>query len=944
MDESKTDRLLEREPHLAELGELIERAAAGGGGGLAAVVAPAGLGKTSLLLAARERAAAWGIHAMSARGGELERGFAFGVVRQLFEPAVSSLSRAELEDAFSGAASLTAPLLGRERARERRLSSLFPLSAGSLFPLLHAFYWLVANLAARGPFIAIVDDLHWADEQSVRWLLYLARRLEELPVLVVVAFRRGEPGASDLLDQVLADPVVVRLALDPLSEAAMASLVAETFGREPDGGFTHACYVASGGNPLFFGELAVELAALGVPPTAEAVSALELARPGGLERNVLLRLGRLPPNARALANAVAVLGDQAELRHAAALAGLDHPTALGAAEQLAQAEILDASMLLSFLHPLVRTAVYAGIPDPVRADEHGRAARLLAADSEPPERVASHFMHAHAVGDADAVASLWTAAVVACERGAPEIAARYLERALREPCSPELRPALLNRLGVAEARVGQGAAIAHLRTSLELTSGPSRRAVRALDLANALLGLGSPTDAYDLLESAIEDLGGRNRELGLHLEAQALTIGQIELTLTRRARIRFERLEPLAGETPGERLVLGALALERKLVGAPADEVLDLAERALADGRLLVEQAPDSPIFYHAVAALGGDPRAEQLLSRACQEARGRGSLLGQAIVSSVRAVLLRSSGDVRELEAEAANGLRVSREVGWRLGFPLSIGALLTALIEQGRLAEAEDALQDADMQAELPDQLYFDLVLYERGRLRAAQARPAEALMDLEEVGSREAAIGYTLHAVLWRAAAAPECMALGDHERARALAHEAVELARDRSRRSTGIALRSLALVHPDQRIELLEEAVAVLNDSPVQLEHARALVDLGGALRRAGRRAEARAPLRAGLQLAHDRGADALAERARAELAAAGTRPRSIQRSGLETLTASERRVARLAADGLSNPDIAQTLFVTVKTVETHLHRTYQKLDISSRGQLAGALGT
>ena len=192
-------------------------------------------------------------------------------------------------------------------------------------------------------------------------------------------------------------------------------------------------------------------------------------------------------------------------------------------------------------------------------------------------------------------------------------------------------PALLEiDLGVAEARVGQGAAIAHLRTSLELTSGPSRRAVRALDLANALLGLGSPTDAYDLLESAIEDLGGRNRELGLHLEAQALTIGQIELTLTRRARIRFERLEPLAGETPGERLVLGALALERKLVGAPADEVLDLAERALADGRLLVEQAPDSPIFYHAVAALGGDPRAEQLLSRACQEARGRGSLLGQ--------------------------------------------------------------------------------------------------------------------------------------------------------------------------------------------------------------------------------------------------------------------------------------------------------------------------
>ena len=416
--------------------------------------------------------------------------------------------RAELEDAFSGAASLTAPLLGRERARERRLSSLFPLSAGSLFPLLHAFYWLTANLAARGPFIAIVDNLRWADEQSVRWLLYLARRLEELPVFVVVAFRRGEPGASDLLDQVLADPVVVRLALDPLSEAAMAaSLVAETFGREPDGGFTHACYVASGGNPLFFGELAVELAALGVPLTAEAVSALELARPGGLQRSVLLRLGRLPANARALANAVAVLGDQAELRHAAALASLDNPTALGAAEQLAQAEILDASMLLSFLHPLVRTAVYAGIPAPVRADEHGRAApapsRPTASRRSGLPRTSCTLTRSEMPMQSRVCGpqpwSLASAVRPRSRRGT--WSGRCWSHARRSYAA-----LLQSILGVAEARMGQGAWIAHLRTSLELTSDPSRRAVRALDLANALLALGSPAEAYDRLKSAIEDL------------------------------------------------------------------------------------------------------------------------------------------------------------------------------------------------------------------------------------------------------------------------------------------------------------------------------------------------------------------------------------------------------------------------------------------------------
>ena len=939
---TKTSRLLEREPHLAELGALVERAYAGRGGGVAAVVAPAGLGKTSLLRALCEQAQDAGMGVVWARGGELERDFAFGVVRQLFEPAVSALSPAELADAFAGAASLTAPLLGRERSRERRMSSLFPLSADSPFPLLHAFYWLTANLAAQRPLLAVVDDLHWADEQSLRWLLYLARRLEELPMLVVVSLRSGESGSSELLDQLLAEAAVALLRLEPLSEAAVGALVAEAFGEEPDAAFTRACYMVSGGNPFLFAELALALVARGVTPAADAVSAVQVARPGGLQRSIVSRLGRLSAHAGALANAVAVLGDDAELRHASALAGLDHAAALSATEELVRAGILGPSMLLSFAHPLVRTAVYSAIAPTPRADDHGRAARLLAADGESTERAASHLMHAHAIGDPDAVVILWTAAAEARERGAPEIAARYLERALREPCPPELRPALLNELGVSEARTGQDAAIAHLRASLALSSEPVQRAARALDLANALLGSGSPNEAYDLLERTIADLAGGDRELRLQLEAQLLTVGQIELSLTGRARMRFGQLGEIAGDTPGERLVLGALALERRLAGALERDVRELAGRALAGGGLVVEQPPDSPIFYHAVGALGLDASTEELLARACADARGRGSLLGQAIASAVRAVLLRSGDDIRELESEAANALRIGREVGWRLGLPLAVAALLSALIEQGRLDAAEDTLHEAQVPAELPAQLYYGFLLYERGRLRSAETRPAEALTDFEELGRREAALGYTLHAVLWRAAAAPECVALGDQQQGRALAEEAVQLARGRGRRSIGIALRSLALVHPERRIGLLEQAIAALDGSRARVEHARALVDLGGALRRAGRRAESRAPLRAGLGLAHDSGADALAQRARLELAAAGTRQRSVPRAGVDTMTASERRVAHLAASGLSNPEIAQTLYVTVKTVETHLHRTYQKLGITSRTQLAQAL--
>jgi DNA-binding CsgD family transcriptional regulator len=155
--------------------------------------------------------------------------------------------------------------------------------------------------------------------------------------------------------------------------------------------------------------------------------------------------------------------------------------------------------------------------------------------------------------------------------------------------------------------------------------------------------------------------------------------------------------------------------------------------------------------------------------------------------------------------------------------------------------------------------------------------------------------------------------------------------------------GIALRAVALVEGGARsVDRLREAVEVLDGSPARLEHARALIDLGAALRRANRRAEARSALQNGLDMAVNCGARPLAERARTELRAAGGRSSDPAGTGLEQLTASERRVAELAAEGRSNPEIAQALFVTRKTVETHLGHVYSKLDISGRGKLARVL--
>jgi DNA-binding CsgD family transcriptional regulator len=219
-------------------------------------------------------------------------------------------------------------------------------------------------------------------------------------------------------------------------------------------------------------------------------------------------------------------------------------------------------------------------------------------------------------------------------------------------------------------------------------------------------------------------------------------------------------------------------------------------------------------------------------------------------------------------------------------------------------------------------------------------------EGVEDMLAYGKAGPALGYhgTGTVVPWRSNAALGLLALGERDHARRLAIEELDVYRDSGvARGFGVALRALALIDGgDREIELLQEAVAVLESSYARLEHARALVDLGAALRRRRRRTDARKPLHEALDLAHRCGATALVTRARDELAATGARPRRLVLSGIDALTASERRIARMAAEGLSNKEIAQALFVTVKTVETHLGHAYQKLDIASRSDLPQAL--
>jgi DNA-binding CsgD family transcriptional regulator len=269
--------------------------------------------------------------------------------------------------------------------------------------------------------------------------------------------------------------------------------------------------------------------------------------------------------------------------------------------------------------------------------------------------------------------------------------------------------------------------------------------------------------------------------------------------------------------------------------------------------------------------------------------------------------------------------------------------GYLAEILLERGELAEAQRLVEGRPAVAEQGHLLNFFRV---RGLVALHAGSPEQALTDLRAAGDRARSLRIENPAFApWRSEAALALHRLGRPQEAHELAHEELELSqRWGTARTIGISLRALGLVEGGKPGEqLLRDAVDVLADSPARLEYARALVDLGAALRRGNSRSEARQLLRRGVELAHQCGAIALVTLANEELAATGAHARTILLSGLDALTASERRVAQMAAQDMSNKEIAQALFVTVKTVEQHLGRVYRKLEISSRRQLAAALG-
>ena len=716
--------------------QALSDAARSGDGRFAVIEGSAGIGKTRLLAEARAIAGSAGMRVLAARGGEFEGEFAFGIVRQLFEPLLASAApdlRAEL---FSGPAALIEPLFGATQLA----ASQDPPAEGS-FAILHGLYWLAANVAFQQPTLLAIDDLHWADIASLRWLLYLTRRLDGVPLLVAAGTRppEGEGHDPTFVAELIGDPEAAVIRPEPLGRASIAVLARELHGLNPDEAFGAALETATGGNPLFVGAVLDAVAREGISPTAEHVPRLLEIGAQGVSRAVGLRLARLPPEALALLRAASILGDGAALRHAAALAGVE-PRELGpAAATLVRLDLLRRDDPLEFFHPVVRSAVYETLDVVERDAAHRAAAELLLQAGAPPESAAGHLLRVAPRADSFVVSTLRQAAERSLAQGAAEAAVGYLTRALDEQIDPAAQAEVLVELGFAERRTNGPAAADHLRAGLELLADPTRRCAVALELGHALWFTDRIADALAVFEQALEEVD-RKRDPDLYELLVAELISSAwwdpQTYPIAEATIGELDLDALHGGL-GSEILLGTMAHYEYRLGLRHELAIKLARRALAPGNL---PASGSLAFYlrgDGAPAGGVADEAVSAFNHAVAQARRRGDIFNVAFMLMWRGQCQTDRGDLRAAVADLREAIELSVAHGMLVSWPYNIGFLAHALLEQGEADEAARVIDEGDFPEQLPLEQFH--LVYVPALPRASPNRDGKP-----RAGSRGAAPG--------------------------------------------------------------------------------------------------------------------------------------------------------------------------------------------------------
>ncbi|MBE1549968.1 DNA-binding CsgD family transcriptional regulator [Mycobacterium sp. OAS707] len=929
--------LIEREGQLAAGAALI-RQALEGVGNLLIVEGLAGTGKTRLLTELVAIARAQPMAILTAAGGELEMDVTYGIARQLFERRLHDAPAAERHRLLSGAAKLAQAAVVPDTDVE------FSPATG----VDHGLYWLVANIESDGPLVLVVDDAQWADAESLRFLLYLARRVGSLRVLIVVAIRTGELPADPALIRHLRAQAVRTIVVEPLSEAGSEALLRARFDGALPTAVARACHRVSGGNPFFLGQVADALPdAQGVDERA-LIERVDTLVPDEVRVSILLRLSRIGDDARRLAEALAVAGDGVSAQVLAAMVQRPVPATAGMLDDLVRAGIAAPGEPARVVHPVVRTAIYHDIRPDRREWLHAAAAAALRAAAAPVEEVAHHLGLTSPAGDEGVASTLRAAGERALARGATQTATAMLRRALTEPPAPADLAAVLVALGESEFRSGANAeTLGHLEQALQLRPDSQLSVRAAVTLASALFAQGRVGEAFSALEREGRRIGGAGT---LRLDTERVLLANWIRDSTqppwRDALLAdFRRLQ---GATPEERFALVQAAIGQAFdPGSDSESAAALARRAIGDGALIAEFPVDNVGGAQAtyVLVMAEDLEvAETEIAALLARARERGSVAELLQASMLAGQVALARGRLASAAADFEVGLNAALSLGEspiaHRSIAFASSWLIEALLGRGQVDAARKVLEGVQA---LDAFERHELVWARAGRgwVRLLVDQDADgAAADFLAFGDAALAGGYEERGALWRLWAAQALAAAGAGERAAALADEQLTIARAwGAPGGLGMALRVRAAVDPyADGGSTLDRAIASLRDSAYRLELARALVDRGRLLRRDGRRVAARSLFEEGMELGARCEAAPLVEAARAELVVLGARPRRLMVSGVEALTAAERRVADLAATGLANREIAQTLFVTEKTIEAHLHRVFRKLAIRSRRQL------
>ena len=940
--------LVGRDLELTEIAAVAERVV-DGAGRLVVIEGAPGSGKTALLEETGEVFRAAGMTVLTARAAELEIDFSFGVVRQLMGRVTRREDAAEL---FEGAAELARPIVDEAELAEA------PEAPDDLsFARLHGVYWFCVNLSERGPLALLIDDAQWCDVGSLRFVDFLGRRIRELPAVVVVTARDGvNRGPGGEMERLVEHPGAAILRLGVLAKEDVATLIRRTLGAAPAPEFVDVCHKATRGSPLLLQALVAEIAARGIAPDAGGARAVLALNPAAVSQQVQRRLAALPPPARQLAEAVAVVGDDVLVTDVTAYAGLpnfENDAAVSEAiDALVRARILEFDdQRLRYSHPLVRSAVDQGRPPPVRAEGPRRAAELRRGQGDS-ERLAAHVLACPHVG-ADWVApALRAAARRAATLGALESARRYLRRALEEQTGDDIRLDLLLELGSIEQVLDRAAAEETLRAAVAIAQGPRARfrAQAALG-ASLVFSSGRAAEAHEVLLSALRSVPAGDEEARFAVSTEIRINAHVNGYASEHHLARIEELprreEAERSTAPSATLMLAMISISGAVAGRlTADQSADLAHGALARRRLLPQRAANPGRFIGAVRALLYADRlaeARSFLSAVLADAQRRGALLDFGFASWSRAEVDLRRGELRHAESDATAAVAALQEGNWSAVSPRAVAALVETQVERGALEPARRSLAavaDWDRYGERTiGHLHFA-----RGLLWLAEGDLMAALDDFLAVGELATEWDREFAARLaWRAEAALVAHALGDRDRAHALATADLAAARRyQGPRTLGMALRVAGTIEPSGAgTAMLEEACAVLVRSEARLEYGKALLALGRRLA-SDEPPRARELLTPALELAEQAGAGALADDVKVALVQAGGRPKRAAARGIDALTASERRVCDMAADGMTNKEIAQALFVTTKTVELHLGNAYKKLGIGSRRQLPDVL--